>query len=314
MLNFYADDANKTDQHEYIHVAAYVGLTAQWEERFTPDWRLRLAHAGLSAFHANPFFNGAPPFEGWNKKAHEGERSALLKDLVEIIGQNSLFSFITIVHVPSWTKLNREYCLEERRLRPYPLAARTITKLARVWWEKRGNNPNQIRYVFDQGFEDWGMLCDRLQTDLGFKPVPGDHREIRPLQAADWLAYESGKEAPQYYDEKNRKRRPRKSFLALLNIGRTQPTIFHEKDLLKLCKDPRAQIPKRGTQVIFGGKVTDTSELGKFNNVVDQVLAVPHEEIMRREKEYQELSAKNPKRRGPKRKVKPSASGHESRR
>ena len=243
MLTFYADDANKTDQHDYVHVAAYVGLAAQWEN-FAIDWRLRLAKAGLSWFHASEFFNGVGEFAGWNSKDREGVRKVLLRDLVEIIGEGKLFSFITVIHVPSWRKLNEKYCLEERYLRPYPLAGRTIVRLARNWWQERGHDPREIKYVFDQGFEDWGMLCDRVYTDLGFRPVPGNKREARPLQAADWLAYESGKEAPQYYDWENRKRDPRASFLALLHLG-AQPMIYNEPDLLKLCEDPRAAIPKR---------------------------------------------------------------------
>jgi hypothetical protein len=48
-----------------------------------------------------------------------------------------------------------------------------------------------------------------------------------------------------------------------------------------------------------------------FDALVRKVLSVPHEEIMRREALYKEQSKANPNRRGPKRKVKPSAlSGH----
>jgi hypothetical protein len=57
---------------------------------------------------------------------------------------------------------------------------------------------------------------------------------------------------------------------------------------------------------------SDISEREAFDNLVDRVLSVPHEEILRREKEYQKQQALKPKRSGPKRKVKPSAVGHES--
>jgi hypothetical protein len=117
--------------------------------------------------------------------------------------------------------------------------------MARNWWDARGNKADEIKYIFDQGFEDWGMLCDRLRVDLGIVPIPADSGEVRPIQAADWLAYESGKEAPQYYDWEHRKRKPRESFLALMDLGKTEPSIFHEKDIRKLCEDPRAAIPKR---------------------------------------------------------------------
>jgi len=54
------------------------------------------------------------------------------------------------------------------------------------------------------------------------------------------------------------------------------------------------------------------AEFDKFTKLVDRVLAVPHAEIVRREQEYQKEAAQNPKRRGPKRKVKPSAVARES--
>lgn len=45
----------------------------------------------------------------------------------------------------------------------------------------------------------------------------------------------------------------------------------------------------------------------RFDALVRKVLAVPHEEIVRREAEYKRQSAMNPNRRGPKKKVKPPA-------
>jgi hypothetical protein len=59
-------------------------------------------------------------------------------------------------------------------------------------------------------------------------------------------------------------------------------------------------------------KQKPNTEFDEFTKLVDRVLAVPRAEILRREKEYQEQAAQNPKRRGPKRKVKPSAGAHES--
>jgi hypothetical protein len=50
------------------------------------------------------------------------------------------------------------------------------------------------------------------------------------------------------------------------------------------------------------------TEFQKFTDLVDRLLAVPHTEIQRREKEYRKQADRNPRKRGPKRKVKPSAS------
>jgi Protein of unknown function (DUF3800) len=247
-LNFYADDSNKSKSDEYIHIAAYVGLEAQWQT-FCFDWRLRLVRAGLTWFHAGDFFNGAREFKSWESKERAGERKILLRDLAGIIDRGSLFNFICIVHVPTWRKINQEYLLKEELLTPYSLASRTIIQMAREWATDHGHN--KIHYVFDQGFEDWGILCDRLYADFGFRPIPANKREVRPVQAADWLAYESGREAPQYINETSRKRPTRESFLGLLKgLEKSRVLSFHtESAFRKLCKDPRAAIPKRTKNV-----------------------------------------------------------------
>jgi len=46
----------------------------------------------------------------------------------------------------------------------------------------------------------------------------------------------------------------------------------------------------------------------RFQNVMKAVIAVPHSEIQRRIAQHRKKAALNPNRRGPKRKVKPSAS------
>ena len=51
-----------------------------------------------------------------------------------------------------------------------------------------------------------------------------------------------------------------------------------------------------------------SQELAKFTSLVNHVLSVSKTEILRREAEYEKQAALNPKRRGPKRKPKPSAS------
>jgi hypothetical protein len=43
-----------------------------------------------------------------------------------------------------------------------------------------------------------------------------------------------------------------------------------------------------------------SKEYDAFTKVMDQLLAVPKAEILRREAEYREQAAKNPKKRGPK--------------
>jgi hypothetical protein len=54
---------------------------------------------------------------------------------------------------------------------------------------------------------------------------------------------------------------------------------------------------------------TGQSEYDRFVNLTDRILSVPKKEILRREAEYKRQSALNVNRRGPKPKIKTSASG-----
>ena len=53
-----------------------------------------------------------------------------------------------------------------------------------------------------------------------------------------------------------------------------------------------------------------SAEFDAFDNLVGRLLSVSREEIKRRESEYRKHADANPRKRGPKRKVKPSASDH----
>jgi hypothetical protein len=54
-------------------------------------------------------------------------------------------------------------------------------------------------------------------------------------------------------------------------------------------------------------KSKSNPEFDAFTRTVDRLLAVPREELQRREREYRERAAQNPCKRGPKKKLKPSA-------
>jgi hypothetical protein len=51
-----------------------------------------------------------------------------------------------------------------------------------------------------------------------------------------------------------------------------------------------------------------SAEYERFTSLVDHMLSIPRKEMLRREAEYKKKAAANPKKRGPKRKVKPPAS------
>jgi hypothetical protein len=54
-----------------------------------------------------------------------------------------------------------------------------------------------------------------------------------------------------------------------------------------------------------------SAEREAFDGLFNHVLSVSHEEVKRREEAYRKQADANPRKRGPKRKDKPSASDHE---
>ena len=50
-----------------------------------------------------------------------------------------------------------------------------------------------------------------------------------------------------------------------------------------------------------------STDYERFTSAVKHIMSVPKTEILRREAEYKEQADKNPHKRGPRRKVKPSA-------
>jgi len=56
--------------------------------------------------------------------------------------------------------------------------------------------------------------------------------------------------------------------------------------------------------------VAQSTEYKRFTNAVERIMSIPKTEILRREAEYKKQADLNPRKRGPKRKAKPSASDH----
>jgi len=97
-LTFYADDAGKRDDSNWVVAGGWIGTIAQWD-RFCSDWRLQLASVGLPYFHATDFFTGyGEVFAGWNSDKRKKDREELLRKLSRIIGAYSLHSFTVSVH------------------------------------------------------------------------------------------------------------------------------------------------------------------------------------------------------------------------
>src|SRR5262249_52679866 len=128
-------------------------------------------------------------------------------------------------------------------LTPYALCGRTVIRSVREWCAQTGRDPSSVVYIFDQGEQHWGDLIARLRTDLKIEPIPGDRKKLKPLQAADWLAYEIFRELPQS-ETKVRVRPMRRSLISLMQVP-AEPQIYRADDLEKLCYEYDNRISRR---------------------------------------------------------------------
>jgi hypothetical protein len=104
-----------------------------------------------------------------------------------------------------------------------------------------------IECIFDQGCEGWGRLVKRLKADFGIDATPRNKKKIKPLQAADWLAYEGFREILEIHKRPQR-RKMRGSYILLLRVP-FDPIVFHEKEIREaICIVPGMKVPERSSQ------------------------------------------------------------------
>jgi uncharacterized protein DUF3800 len=183
----YFDDSGKKEDEQLL-VGGYVATVKQWED-FAIAWRLLLASKGIREFKRAAF--NARAIGDWPNP----ERDHFLRDLAAIIHDHTKYAFAVALSMPDWHRTNQKYQLTEYDFYPYPLCARTCIKLVREWCDEHRYDKQQVEYVFDKGSEHAGHLIGLLKRDgdpllRRLAPVPADSKQLRPIQAADYFAWE----------------------------------------------------------------------------------------------------------------------------
>jgi hypothetical protein len=219
MMTCYFDESGG-DDIKWTYVCGYAASITQWE-RFEIDWKIFLAKYDVPYFHMKEFSHSKGPFEKW--KTDEAIRSCFMREAAEIIRHTIQHSFVSLVSHEIFAEANTHYKFHEVFSSPYALAGRACIESAYEWGK-------EIEYVFEDGCPDKGGLLRAMNACLpcretpSFKPSrdfkpsdrwPDGRVGIVPLQAADFLAYESRKLLVDREKLKNGSRKFRKSLLAL---------------------------------------------------------------------------------------------------
>jgi hypothetical protein len=183
----YFDDSGKKES-DLLLVGGYIATAREWD-RFTADWRLSLARKGIAEFKRSNF--NAHEIGDWP----EPERDHFLAELANIVHQYTKHAFAYSISMPDWRSANEKYRMDEHHLYPYPICARTCIRGVREWCAENGYDKAEVQYVFDEGSEHAEYLTELLRRDADpllreLVPLPANSEKVRPVQAADYLAWE----------------------------------------------------------------------------------------------------------------------------
>jgi hypothetical protein len=203
MLAAFDASGHESDQ-PYLVVAGFISSAGDWDD-FSRAWLQRLERDDLPCFHAAEFATCSGIFEKWAGPEKAECRHRLSSDLMELIVRHAYRYFVQGVRPEDF---RRSFTEDERKafdINAYALCGRTCVADVGRWirgdslqWERR-QVPD---LVFEDGDIGKGKLRDMLVRHNYPEPqfLPGKTpQETKlglvqpyvPLQASDWLAYES---------------------------------------------------------------------------------------------------------------------------
>ena len=243
MFTAYAGYFDRSESSELTIVGGWLSTTDKWE-KFDADWRIALAKAEVPYFHMKEFAPSAGEFASW--KGYETKRRNLIQRLVSIIGDYVEVGVCMVVEHVNFEKANSVYELEETMGNPYVICGKLCVERANEWLRVNRGVPFALRYIFEDGDEGKSRLLRALANvpSVSFEPsrdLPG-RVGLRPLQAADFVAWEINK-AFRTVGEMQPLHKYRRSFLAL---QRAVPHVWDQmtyQNLINLCN--LGKVPRR---------------------------------------------------------------------
>ncbi len=196
-LTAYFDASGKEDQG-FLVVAGFISSSTDWLA-FDRFWKERLAADGLEYFRASEFAHSKGQFsDGWEGESER--RKALSADLMDILKRHVYRRFSDVVISEALAGMSSA-TKAEYLINAYSLAGRTCAARLRQWLQSEQWETIPT-LIFEDGDIGKGRLRDCLLRDGFSEPrfiTKVDRSNvsqlqeilITPLQAADWLAYET---------------------------------------------------------------------------------------------------------------------------
>jgi len=243
MLCTYLDESGSHEASRVFALGGYVGRTEEWE-RFSVGWNTVLKQEGVDCFHMKEFVARRGAFKGWG----EASRITLVHRLARVIRSRNIWGVHYAILLDDYREVAPTWAQSGKQaLSPYRLCLEFLVNVIIKGSLARGARPQEIALVLDQQ-KEFGPTIHRHYLDLQkmseYRPWLGSFStSIRikapPLQAADFLAYESYKEVYSRMFDPTRK--PRKSFETLAWASPISGAYMGRRELIDLFAKWRKQ-------------------------------------------------------------------------
>lgn len=197
MLTAYFDDSNTSPNQKVAVVAGYLGSVSQWE-RFRHRWAALLEEFEIEITHRTDLQNLKKDFSTWD----EQRRDAFVSKAYGIINR---FTYVPIGAAVSTEDFN---AIVPKHMKTvlggvYGFCAYVCVSYITEWCN-RHNYKDKIQYVFEDGTYGRGQVNEWFRVIIRSKELRERYlyggisfqtKELEPLQAADFVAYDLGRYA-----------------------------------------------------------------------------------------------------------------------
>lgn len=199
MLRAFIDDSEGASAHRPLVLAAYVHSSEEWI-RFSDAWDAALhAEPRIEYFKMVEAQNLRDQFKGWSHK----KRNRKLYALAEVISEFGPLSIDCVVNAKRQKEILKPYAPYGLSSPYFPLTFALACGVARAChaygsglsidfvFDKQDNVSKHVLlfwdYIVGQQPKEWGKLINP-------SPIFRDDKEVKPLQAADMLAWHTRRE------------------------------------------------------------------------------------------------------------------------
>jgi len=202
-------DESGSDNSKFLVVADLIGTVRDWRW-FEEEWKMVLASEGVTGpFHTQHLEGAKKAFSGWDRR----RRERLLGRLLTIIKNRACLGVAAAVSMEDYSSLIPPGDLRNQIGSAYTLCVQGVLWCAGRWAQRTGRF-DEISYVLDSGHRnceeareahDKTRANEQTVTEYRVGPLCFDTDDrTAPLQAADFVAYETWKHLTNKSEEPGR--------------------------------------------------------------------------------------------------------------